>query len=254
MRQIITTFSIFSCLGLPLSAQEVPGVLSGTIGDQQIEFSLDCRLWNNSQSMVFGAGDGGSGRDSSGDGFAMSYSYLNGPNQLTDMFVTINQTRFNLGPVYGSDDPTGGWVIGEDKARLDGSADNFGNPVNVDLVLDCATRTAAERGYVGSVVGVFDGQSVNSPLFCGNWMPGGFLQAATEEGETPAVELVVFPSGTEGSVTVKTSERDYQWPVMPIAGTEFDVTEDTVSFAAALTERNTGREYDVDLTFECAGR
>ncbi len=254
MQRLCVSFSIFICLLVPAFAQEVPGTLSGTIGDQSVEFPLDCRLWTNEQSLVFGAGDNGSGRDNNGDSYAMSYSYLRGANALTDMFVTINEVRFNLGPVFGSDDPTGGWIVDDDGARLSGAADNFGNPVAVDLVLDCAARPAAARGFSGQVTGVFDGISVDSPLFCGNWMPGGFSQAATEEGQLPYFEVAVYPNGTEGFVTATTQEHEYKWPVAPLTGTAFEATEDIVAFSAELIERVSGREYAVNLQFDCSDR
>lgn len=254
MRQLCVSFAIFISFVTPASAQDVPGILSGTIGDQSVEFPLDCRLWSNEQSLVFGAGDNGGGRDNNGDGYAMSYSYLHGANVLTDMFVTINDVRFNLGPVFGSDDPTGGWVVDDNGARLSGLADNFGNPIDVDLVLDCAARPAAERGFTGQVTGMIDGINVNSPLFCGNWMPGGFSQAATEEGQLPYIEVFAYPNGTEGSIIATTTEREYKLPVSPLTGTAFETNEDTVAFSAELIERSSGREYGVELSFDCTDR
>lgn len=254
MRIFLFPSLILTCITQTAIAQEAPGNLSGTIDGISVDFPLDCRSWGNEQSMVFGADDGRSGRDQGGDGFAMNYSFLRGPDVLTDMFVTLQDTRFNLGPVFGSDDATGGWDIDENGARLTGVADNFGKPIDVDLVLDCAPRSDVARGFTGTVTGVLDGQSVDVALFCGNWNAGGFLEATTPDSAVPFLELVVFPNGTDGSVTAKTDDRDYQLAVMPIAGTEFETTDDTVSLTADMVERGTQRAYQVDLTFDCSER
>lgn len=251
MKKLLAVLSAFFIGTFHVDAQETPGVLSGTIGGQPIEIPLDCSLWSSDQSQVYAAGDNRSGRDRNGDSFAISYSFLRDAEVLTGMFVTIDQTRYNLGPVFGSDDATGGWVIDENSARLAGRADNFGNPVSVELVLDCAKRSAAERGFTGLVAGTFDGQEVESSLSCRNWKQGSFIAADTDDGVVPRVELTVFPNGVQGTVQVKTAEKTYQWVVAPIAGTKFKSTPDTVIFAADLNESNTGREYSVELAFFC---
>lgn len=124
------------CLSQPALAQQMTGTLDG----QTVDMALDCSKWDDPNPKVFAEGDRGTFTDRNGDGVGMMLHYFPDARVVAGMYVTLGDTRFNLGPAMGSPDNTTGWEFDADTAMLSGIADNEGDPVDVDLVVDCTDR------------------------------------------------------------------------------------------------------------------
>ncbi|PUB14910.1 hypothetical protein [Yoonia sediminilitoris] len=228
----------------------VPGEARGTIDGLPFSVALDCRSWDAEQRMVYSAGDNRSSTDANGDGVVFTFNHF-APAAMTDGTLTIDgrTIAINAGFRPGPDDPR--WEVSDTQAIFSGPS--FGQEsAQVDITVDCAPRSAVTRGFTGRVTGTIDDQTVDEPLFCGNWNQPDAIEARTEEnvGDAQASVFVMRSSGN-GTVEVTTDKGEYQIVAAPIAGTAFDLGDDTVSLQADLTNRQTGNSYSVDLTFAC---
>ena len=234
------------------SAQDspVPGEVRGTVDGEPFYAPLDCRSWDAEQRMVYSEGDNRSNTDANGDGIAFTFNHF-APAAMTSGTLAIDgrTLAINAGIRPGPDDPR--WEVTDNEAVYTGPS--FGGDIAmVDITVDCAPRSAVTRGFTGRVTGTIDGQTIDEPLFCGNWDQPQAIEARTEEnvGDAQAQLFVIRDTGN-GTVEVSIGERDYQIVVAPIAGTSFELSDDEVSLQADLTNQQSGDSYSVDLDFTC---
>ena len=244
---------LFILLPDPALARDppVPGEARGTVDGEPFRVPLDCSGWNADQRMVYSADDGRGLGDENGDGISLVFSHFapasatNGTLVIDGRDVTLN-AGFNRGP----DAPS--WEVSEEGASFSGPSLGI-DSAEVEISIDCAPRDAAARGFTGRVSGEIDGNTINEPLFCGAWNGPQAIEARTEDAD-PRVELFVIRDSGQGTVEVEIGAETYRLVAAPIAGTEFGLSEDRVTFVADLTRRQSGDSYTVDLTFDCTER
>lgn len=240
-------------MGALAQTQPVPGQAEGTVDGVPFSVPLDCSGWQNEiQRMASSAGDDRRNSDENGDGYVFSFSYLLPADRANGTLVVDGrELLINPGPRPGPDAPA--WVVDDDSARFSGPT--FGqDSAQVEVTVDCAPREAAARGFTGRVTGEIDGKTVDEALFCGGWDGATAIEARTDDAAAATAELFVIRESGEGTIEIEAEGELYRLVAAPIAGTEFDVTEDRVRFSQELTSRQTGESYTADLTFDCTGR
>ncbi|RDC73816.1 hypothetical protein DLJ49_06825 [Rhodovulum sp. 12E13] len=243
--------------GLPMAAAAqtppVPGVVEGTIDGAPFSVPLDCSGWGNEmQRMAYSAGDDRRNEDIDGDGYAFVFSYLVPADNANGTLIAGDRTlAVNSGFRPGPDAPR--WDVGENTATFSGPT--FGQDVaQVEVTVDCAPREASARGFTGRVTGSIAGTAIDEPLFCDGWDGRDAIEARTDEGAAASVELFVIRASGQGTIEAEAGGESYQIVAAPLAGTEFEIAADSVTFSEELTSRDSGESYTVDLTFDCAER
>ncbi|MBS1303398.1 hypothetical protein [Loktanella sp. SALINAS62] len=231
----------------------VPGLAEGQVDGVPFSIPLDCARWDNDQRIIFSAGDDDGRRDDNGDGMRLTFSYFEPAAARTSgtLWIDDRELTLNSGFRPGPDAPK--WDVTDTGAAFLGPTAGA-DSAEVSITIDCAPRAASERGFTGTVTGSIDGIVVGEALFCGAWDQPNAIQARTEEEQEPSVELFVMRENSQGTITVTAGTEEYQIVVAPIAGREFGMSADRVTFADELTSRGTGETYDVDLTFDCTDR
>jgi hypothetical protein len=246
---ILTNLSISAWAQTP----PVPGVAEGAVDGTPFSVPLDCSSWQNEvQRQARSAGDDRRMSDENGDGYVFSFSYLV-PADRGDGTLIIDGRELRINPGFrpGPDAPK--WKVGEDSASFSGPTVGQ-DSAEIDVTIDCAPREASARGFTGRVTGTIDGKTIDEALFCGGWDDASSIGARTDEGEAVSAELFVRRDTGHGTIEIEAEGELYQIVAAPLAGTEFEITGDSVRFAEELKSRQSGETYTVDLTFDCKDR
>ena len=246
---ILTNLSISAWAQTP----PVPGVAEGTVDGTPFSVPLDCSSWQNDvQRQARSAGDDRRMSDENGDGYVFSFSYLV-PADRGDGTLIIDGRELRINPGFrpGPDAPK--WQVGEDSASFSGPTVGQ-DSAEIEVTIDCAPREASARGFTGTVTGTIDGKTIDEALFCGGWDGASAIEARTDESAPTSAKLFVIRDSGQDTIEIESEGESYRIVAAPAAGTEFQITEDSVRFSEDLKSRETGKSYTADLTFDCADR
>lgn len=230
--------------GLP-----TPGLAIGTVEGTAFEVPLDCRYWDYEPRMVFSVGENRGVRDLNGDRVGLFFSHLKMSHD-TDSMIWFEGRELALNGELKPNISAPQWDVGDNNATFVGLSAGI-DSAEVNIVIDCG---AWSDGLTGRVSGTIDGHIVDESLYCGNWDRADVIEAHTEDAYDIIAELSVIRASKSGTIKIDTDAETYQIIVGPIEGTEFQITDDRVSFVADLTQLLSGSTYSVDLKFDCSVR
>jgi len=242
-------------VGTALFAQPVPkGQLTGTVGDRDIDITLDCSAWDNEEQSVVSLGDEPyRNEDANGDGIRFSFKHFApvaaaNPFLGTSAELLVDGQTIPIGPAFRAEDDVI-WSVEENVAMFEGPS-GAADDLPVTLTLDCAPRSPEDDGYIGRVTGTFDGRPVDQPLSCETWDDDMSTTETTPPGADFAVKVFLIRGSGQGTVEIETGGESYQLVAM---NDGFTVTEDAITYNGTFRRDDDSRG-DIALTFDCSAR